>query len=679
MAFSDKVESGLTVDKIIEKFFPVVGILFFIIWLGYLLYTSVWPLFWIELKLWLGFFASLVIIGTGFSFSDRFRYFADVIMGGWILLFYGTLIYGSRNIGHNAVIPELAALVVSSVVTISTAYFASLRKSKVILAIALLGSYLTPFVIGWEWGTSALWFNSYLVYFLIANISIFLLGKEIALKDLIPLNMLGLFFGTSSLYYFGFGNITSTWYGIISDGTISALIFLILAAFCVYTIAINAKNFNIREESYLTVSYLIPLIWFIINISLMTRTEIGEWWTTIFYAILGIIYFWAWNYVRSLETNYQHVSLYVGGLVSLVFGVINLIPDINYITSTVIAYTGLIFVGLFFFDTKKWERFITYLAFSLLWGFLGVYYYYTDSSLQGNLHFFLVIFTLIPASLAYLFLQITEGKTYERLSFLAIFSSVFSVIVMFLSTIWDLMRLLELPFVLWILPALFFVSFWAFWKDYTIQKRIGYLEMGMVLLAFGFMGKFFYLITTLVPQVAVRLSFHGSLGVIINSLFALVIMYIGLGLSRRIQAEKKEKRPSFLLVIFGYSTLLLLVNALLFMTINFFGASTDGLGWPRAIVTTLWWMLLAGAMMAIWLKKWPIYKSEKLLGLLLATITVGKIVFYDMATMDTQKKIIVLMIVWGFMMMLSYFFHTQDWFKNLTSTSDWDGSDVKKV
>lgn len=679
MAFSDKVESGLTVDKIIEKFFPVVWVLFFIIGLGYLLYTSVWVQFPLELKLWLGFFTSLIIVGAGFSFSERLKYFSEVIMGGWILLFYGTLIYGSRNIGHNAVIPELAALIVSSIVTVSTAYFASLRKSKVILAIALLGSYLTPFVIGWEWGTSVLWFNSYLVYFLIANVSIFLLGKEIALRDIIPLNMLGLFFGTSSLYYFGFENTSSSWYGFISDGTISAFILLLLAAFSVYTIAINAKNFATKEEWYLTVSYLVPLLWFMINISLITKVEIGDWWVTIFYAVLGVVYFWAWNYVRSLETNYQHVSLYVGWLVSLVFWAINVMPDIDYITSTIIAYTGLIFVGLFAFDSKKWERFITYLAFSLLWGFLGVFYYYTDSSLQGNLHFFLVILTLIPASLAYLFLQIIEGKNYERLSFLAIFSSVFSVIVMFLSTLWDLMKLLELPFVLGILPSLFFVSFWAFSKDYPLQKRIWFLEMGMVLLAFGFMGKFFFLITTLIPEMAIHISFSTSLGLIVNSLFALVIMYIALGLSRRIQAEKKEKRPSFLLVIFWYSTLLLLVNAILFMTINYFGASTDGLGWPRAIVTTLWWMLLAGVMMAIWLKGWPVYKSEKLLGLLLATVTVGKIVFYDMATMDTQKKIIVLMIVWGFMMMLSYFFHTQDWFKNLTSTSDWGGDKIKKV
>ncbi len=323
-------------------------------------------------------------------------------MGGWILLFYGTLIYGSRNteVGQSAAIPEIAALIVTTLVTIGTAYFASLRKSKVILAIALLWSYLTPFVIGWEWGTSALWFNSYLIYFLVANISIFLLGKEIALKDLIPLNMLGLFFWTSSLYYFGFENSTSNWYGVISDGTISAFLFLLLAGFSIYAIAVNAKNFNTKEEEwYLTISYLFPLIWFMINISLITKVEIWNWWVTIFYGILAIIYFGAWNYVRNLETNYQHISLYVGGLVSIVFGAINVVPDIDYITSTIIAYTGLIFVGLFFIDSKKWERFVTYLAFSLLWGFLGVFYYYTDVSLQWNLHFFLVIFSLVPASL----------------------------------------------------------------------------------------------------------------------------------------------------------------------------------------------------------------------------------------------------------------------------------------
>ena len=69
---------GLTIDKIIEKFIPVVGALFMTIGLGYLLYTSVWIDLNSTMKLSLGFFLSLVIIGSSYSFSEKLRYFADI-------------------------------------------------------------------------------------------------------------------------------------------------------------------------------------------------------------------------------------------------------------------------------------------------------------------------------------------------------------------------------------------------------------------------------------------------------------------------------------------------------------------------------------------------------------------------------------------------------------------------
>lgn len=49
------------------------------------------------------------------------------------------------------------------------------------------------------------------------------------------------------------------------------------------------------------------------------------------------------------------------------------------------------------------------------------------------------------------------------------------------------------------------------------------------------------------------------------------------------------------------------------------------------------------------------YRSEKLLGLMLLFVTIGKIAFYDLETMEMDKKIIVLMVVGGFIMMFSYF------------------------
>ncbi len=189
-------------DRIIEKLVPIVGVILFIMGLGYLIYTSVWQDMAVAMRLGLGFFTSILIIGGAFSFSDRLKYFANIVMGGGILLLYGTLIYGSRATEMaEAVIPEVATLVSAVFFTILVTYFASMRKSKAILIIGLIGAYLTPFVIGQNdiWASS-LSFNAYLIYFAAINMVVFLLGREIVVSDLIPLNLIALFVGSSSIY-----------------------------------------------------------------------------------------------------------------------------------------------------------------------------------------------------------------------------------------------------------------------------------------------------------------------------------------------------------------------------------------------------------------------------------------------------------------------------------------------
>jgi hypothetical protein len=49
------------------------------------------------------------------------------------------------------------------------------------------------------------------------------------------------------------------------------------------------------------------------------------------------------------------------------------------------------------------------------------------------------------------------------------------------------------------------------------------------------------------------------------------------------------------------------------------------------------------------------YRSEKLLGLLLLLLTIGKIAIYDLAAMSMDKKVIVLMTVGGIILLFSYF------------------------
>lgn len=104
----------------------------------------------------------------------------------------------------------------------------------------------------------------------------------------------------------------------------------------------------------------------------------------------------------------------------------------------------------------------------------------------------------------------------------------------------------------------------------------------------------------------------------------------------------------------GYTTALLLVNFAIITFCNDIGVPFET-GGPRAIATTIWWIVLSLAMIMLGIHRGQVYRSEKLLGLLLLLLTIAKIAVYDLASMDMDKKIIVLMVVGGLIMMFSYF------------------------
>lgn len=104
----------------------------------------------------------------------------------------------------------------------------------------------------------------------------------------------------------------------------------------------------------------------------------------------------------------------------------------------------------------------------------------------------------------------------------------------------------------------------------------------------------------------------------------------------------------------GYTTVLLLVNFAIITFCNDIGVPFET-GGPRAIATTVWWIVLSIGMLMIGIHHGQGYRSEKLLGLLLLLLTIAKIAVYDLASMSMDKKIIVLMVVGGLIMMFSYF------------------------
>jgi hypothetical protein len=203
------------------------------------------------------------------------------------------------------------------------------------------------------------------------------------------------------------------------------------------------------------------------------------------------------------------------------------------------------------------------------------------------------------------------------------------------------------------------------------QTKSVILQLTMAWFTLGFMPVFLQLVLSIYPAPTnVFLLTHVDKPtdwIFWKGISATLIYFIGLSISRKLQKEQVIKRPSFILVIFGFSTLVLIGNYIISALANDFQVSLEH-GGPRAIATTIWWAAVAIYMLLVGIMRGKKYHAEKLLGLLLLGITVGKVILYDIATMDMQNKIIVLMIVGGAILLFSYFVRSKNLLKNEEST-----------
>jgi len=650
--------TSLTMDKIIEKFIPIVGALLLIVGFGYLIYANAWVNLGMEVRLTLGFFCSVAIIGASFSFSDKMRYFADIGIGSGILLLYATLIYGSRTTDLAvAMIPEVVTLFTAVLFTITIAYFASKRNSKVILILGMLGAYITPFVIGQNdvWANN-ISFNAYMLYFLAINISVFLIGKEISVRNIIPLNLIGLFVGVSTLW--GLSN-TNNINAIAVDNFFSgevftAILFMVLVVFSIWSILVSARQFSEKDDGYLSLGYVAPIVWFAFNVeSLNTITDalVGT-----LYAIIATACFAGWYELRNTQTRFQHTALYAAGLVSGALAIFAFFEEFNVVTSMLIAYTSLVFAFLFVAESAKAERFVSYMLVSFLGSVLSIHHI-TSANLQFETP--LIVVALLPAILTYFVAKQDEKQEFTAIA--AIYSVFWSIVATGF-VVSEFIEYLDVEFFLFYILPLCLLTYIALVNIMSPNKmshdsRSKFLQFTMVGFAFGFITTFFILVVSLYPAPTDTSLFGGNnLGtdwIMIKGIFATAILFIGLWISRQLQSEQVIKRPSFILVIFGFTTLLLTGNYMIAALMNDLGVPHID-GGPRAVVTTIWWLLIAVFMLYKGIKYGKKYHSEKLLGLMLLGITVIKILLYDIVTMNMQNKIIVLMIVGGGMLLFSY-------------------------
>ncbi len=654
-------KSGLTMDGIIEKFIPIVGSLFLTVGLVYLLYTSVWVHLDIALRLGLGFFLSLVIIGGSYSFSEKWHYFADLGIGSGVLLLYGTLIYGSRttDLATTALIPEIATLITAFLFILAVSYFSFVRKSKTILILGMIGAYITPFTIG----QNGVWiqhisFNAYLIYFLAINIAVYALGREISVRNIIPLNIAGLFIGTSTLYHLSYASGISI---IVADNfftgeIFSAILFFVIVAFSMWSILLSAQKFEENDDGYLALGYLAPIFWFIFNIDRLA--SISDIFQGVLFVLLAGMYFLGWHSLNGERTRFQHTALYAAGILAAIKAFFAFIPELDIYSSIAIAYASLIFGIIFTLKPDKTERFFGYFFLSSIGAVLSLVHIYERAINYQTLY---AVISLVPAMCAFLIAKVTERPD---IRWIANRYSIFAAVLSFMFILNEIIDYIDLSFLLFYLVPLLLLIFSIFANTEKHDAESRLLQFIMVWFALGFVGIFLDLVGSIYPAPTdTFIVTHTDLPtdwILVKGVFATAILFLGLFISRRLQAAQVEKRPSFLLVIFGYSTLLLTGNYIIYALMNDFGVSMLH-GGPRAIATTFWWTLIALYMLIIGIKNGARYHAEKLLGLILLSITVGKILLYDLSTMAMQNKIIVLMIIGFALVVFSYGVRSRGW------------------
>lgn len=668
IVFSDNnqpsgTKSIITIDKIIEKFIPIVGVIFLTVGLAYLLYTSVWVHLDVVLRLGLGFFISLVVIGGSYSLSEKLHYFTDLGIGAGILLLYSTLIYGSRttDLATAAVIPEIATLTTAFIFTLAIAYFSSIRKSQVILILGMLGAYITPFCIGqndvWVQNIS---FNAYLIYFAAVNVVIYFLGREISVRNITPLNIAGLFIGTSTLYHLSYSADISrvVTNNFLTGEIFSAILFFIIVVFSIGSILLSASKFEEGDDAYLALGYLAPMFWFILSINrLATLDDIFR---GILFAFLAVICFYAWHIIDDEKTRFQHAALYATGFLAAVQAFFAFIPELDIYSSIAIAYSSLIFGVIFMLKPEKTERFFAYILLSSIGAALSLIHIFEKSINYQTLY---AVLALFPAMCAFL---IARTNSKSDITWGANRYSIFAAILALMFILSDLIDYIDLSFLLFYLVPLIVLVISIFMNEENHDSESGLLRLVMIWFAIGFIGTFLSLVSSIYPAPTNTFIFtHTNLPtdwILVKGIFATIILFVGLFISRKLQAEQTERRPSFLLVIFGYATLLLTGNYIIYAIMNDFSVSMSH-GGPRAIATTIWWTLIALYMLIIGIKNGTHYHAEKLLGLILLALTVGKILLYDLSTMAMQNKIVILMIVGLALIVFSYGVHTRGWLR----------------
>lgn len=669
--FASKKSVTLT-DIIIEKILPIIWALLLVAWLWYLIYTNIWINLWDLIKIIIWFIFSIIIISSWLLFSSKLRYFSDVIISIWVLLLYGTLIYWSRSTAtRDLLIPEVFSLVISFAFTFIISFFASVRKSNVILILSMLWAYLTPFVI-WQndsW-VQSISFNSYLIYFAWVNIVAYQLWKDLSIKSIIPLNILWLFFWTSSLYALSYKWSVINNPSFYNWDNFSAVLFLLISIFIVWSVVITWKHHEEKQDDWIvTLWYFWTLIWFILNVSFLLN--VSTFFTNVLCILLAMAYFSWWYYLENIWTKYQHSALYSSWLILIAYVLLSFISDVNILASMLVSYVGLFFWIIYYFYWRD-ERLITYILLSSIWAITSLFFIYIMKLVNHETIY--TIIALIPSLFAILIVKKSEETMYLDIWKFKTFSSLIVIVLILIS---DLVDFINVNFVFFYFLPLIALLYLYYSNSDKYESKTIILRLIIWWVLIWFLSVFevlYHRVYGTFKQLHLSNLFDDW--IFINSIFAVLIFYVWLLLSRKLQKIDWNYHPSFVLVVFLNVTIFLVMNYFILWLLNDF---TDNSAWLATIIITTCRIFFSSTLLYIWMSKWFIYNAEKKLWLIFVLLTVVKVLVYDMANVSMQNKIIVMIFVWSILMFLSYFFHKKKSVSDDNSTNTSINEEIQSI
>lgn len=647
--------SSFGIDDILQKWFPIIGVIFIVSGLSYLFYDGFWSQLNETGRLTIGFLVGVAAISGGFTFQDRLKYFADAIIGGGILTLYVSLIYGSRfdSTQASAIIPEMWTLVIATIFAIGVAYFSSKRASKVILSLGILGGYATPFFMG-QAGTFdySLDISAYFAYFIAINIITLWVVQKFFLPAIGLLNIIGLFAGTTALSFIS-GK------GFDENITFSSLFLILSLGLHISIAAVNSKKHQNENDPFLFAGYILPLLWYggVIRHDLMPVLNTYQY--ALYFIVSAAIYLGAWYFVKVETQSEKHYGLYFGGIASIVLALLAL-------SETLQSYSGLVFSGgaivfaLLYLKNPLLQRQIAFLCFGATGVIMTLQNITEPHFIGGNFLFydmksFFMCLTFLPFLASYAFSKKEEDSEIDTLQYGARIIALISIGIITLSNI---IQHAEIPkdFLIFTIPALVLAILGCIKSEDENKSLL--LEWAFWLGGIGFLRTFFIMIQRIYPtpdHLYALQTEESLIGITTLAVFGILLYSIRKNAS---SSAILESENSFAITFVFYLTLFITVTHELLLGLNYFGIAGSPLdgGGIKALVVSLWWASLASFMILSGVKKSSLL-SEKNIGFALLLFTILKIVIYDLAHIDKNLKVILFILVGGLILGISYFSH----------------------